>query len=85
MGAYVRWEGRVRETGTRVQVLDLLAEGSEFEAERDPMTGKVVRWATVCMDHSWIVTHDIAANAWDHAAHPLGWCEVCSGQSPEED
>jgi len=80
MSTYIRWEGTVRETKTRVQILDLLGEGSEFSPERDADTGKVVnRWATLCMDHSIIVTHSASQLAWDHAAHPLGWCEFCNG------
>lgn len=84
MSKSIRWEGKVRETKTTVQIVDLTAPDSEFDAERDLVTGKVInRWATICVDHSIIVTHPTSQLAWDHAAHPLGWCEVCNGSVNE--
>jgi hypothetical protein len=77
MSTYIRWEGKVRETGMRVQILDLAHQDSEFDVDGGN------RWGTICMDHSILVTHPTSQLAWDHAAHPLTWCDICRDGEPE--
>lgn len=82
MSAYIRWEGKNRETGTRTQVIDLLHADAEFDAERDS-NGKVVnRWMVLCMDHSMLVTSHNLETALSLSAHPLAWCESCQDMEP---
>lgn len=78
MSTYIRWQGKVRETKTVVQILDLAHADSELDVDGD------LRWATFCMDHGLFVTHPTSQLAWDHAAHPLGWCGGCNGSDTPE-
>jgi hypothetical protein len=71
MRSYVRWEGTVRETGTRVQLLDLTHPESEYGGGGD-------RWATVCLDHAGFATWSNSELAWAAAAHPRRWCDKCA-------
>lgn len=71
MSTYIRWEGKNRETGTRVQILDLAHPDSTFAGDGG------LRWGTMCLSHNFLQRHATSQTAWDASAHPLGWCPGC--------
>jgi hypothetical protein len=73
--SYIRWEGKVRETQTRVQILDLADPDSKF-------TRADSRWAALCLDHNALATFPTSQAVWDRSAHPLSWCEGCAAPAP---
>jgi hypothetical protein len=58
---------RSRQTGTLVEVID----------DRDGSFGSGGSWATVCVDHGGICSHDTRALALDFAPVPNEWCPTC--------
>lgn len=71
-------------TDEGVQVVDLSDPASEFKPETEKVyawDGTVVRefivnrYATLCDQHSEIVTHPTLELAKRHATDPMGWCE----------
>jgi hypothetical protein len=74
MSTYIRWQGKVRETKTVVQILDLAHPDSVFTP--DPH-----RWGVLCLDHSAAANFPTSQIAWTEAGHPLRWCTVCNGSA----
>jgi hypothetical protein len=74
---YVRQARRNRETGTRIEVLDLTDPSSEFDVDNGN------RWATVCWEHGFICAHPTLVLARVHACEPSGWCAACQASLVE--
>ena len=77
MADYIREEAVARSTGATVQLLDLTAPGSEFEPELDRDGNVECRWANVCVDHGFIVTHRTLEAARSFRSAPEEWCDGC--------
>lgn len=69
---------RNRQTGTKVTV----ARSAELGLDADNAGEN--DWWTLCVDHAFLVSHPTRKLAERHAADPMGWCEYCNGQLPEE-
>lgn len=64
-----------RQNGALITVWDGEAQGMDTDGGR---------WQTVCEGHGTIISHDTLALALSHSADPLGWCEECMADKPND-